>query len=429
MARNFCTGMAVLLLTISTFADWPAVKDLPEIKELPDPLVMFDGTPVTTAEQWRKERRPELISLFEYYVYGKAPSPPDNFSFTVENIDPKAFGGKATRKIVTLRFGPEGTRPVTLLLVTPNHRSGPAPVFIGLNYGNHLTMTDPNIPLTWAWMNSGYAGGSDGQANDDQRGLNAPTGEKPRWYFEKAVDRGYAVATMYCGEFSPDRPDGDYAFTDGVHRGYFKEGQTRPGPHEWGTIAAWAWGLQRGADYLVKDSDIDNARIIVIGHSRLGKAALLAAALDERFALAIPSMAGCTGTSPARSDIGESVAQINKNFPHWFTDTYKRFNKQVERLPFDQHALIALVAPRPVLVTIATKDIHGNPHGQFDMLVAAAPVYELLGVKKPIATTEFPDENVLINSCLGYHIRPGVHGMTDVEWSVWLDFADKHLKR
>ena len=191
-------------------------------------------------------------------------------------------------------------------------------------------------------------------------------------------------------------------------------------------IAAWAWGLQRGVDYLIKDSDIDRTRIIAIGHSRLGKTALLAAAFDERFAMAIPSMSGCGGTAPSRSNTGESVAQINKNFPHWFNDTFKQFSQDVERLPFDQHALIALVAPRPLLLTNATADTLCNPRGTFDMLVEASPVYELLGVKNPLSTQEFPKENGLIDSCLGYHIRPGEHDMTEVEWNVWLDFADKH---
>jgi len=180
-------------------------------------------------------------------------------------------------------------------------------------------------------------------------------------------------------------------------------------------------------DYLMQDEDVDNERIIVFGHSRLGKTALLAGAFDERIAMVIPSQAGCGGTSPNRFNVGESVERINRTFPHWFNDTYKRFSNDVERLPFDQHCLMALVAPRPLLLTNATEDTWADPRGQFNMLVAAAPVYQLHGIAKPIATTEFPDENVLIDSTLGYFIRPGRHDMTDVEWRAWLDFADKHL--
>jgi hypothetical protein len=273
-----------------------------------------------------------------------------------------------------------------------------------------------------------WSGGSDYLAHDEQRGIRAPGGSKPRWYIEKAIDRGYAVATMYAGEFSPDRGDGDHAFT-GVHRGYFKEGQMRPGPHEWATIAAWAWGLQRGVDYLVQDKDIDPRGIIAIGHSRLGKTAMLAGALDERIAIIIPSQSGTGGTAPSRSSVGESVERINRSFRHWFNDTFKQFSGQVSRLPFDQHCLIALASPRPVLLTQATGDTWANPPGAFEMLRRAAPVYQLLGVREPLSTERFPDENVLIDSTLGYHIRPGAHDMTEVEWNAWLDFADKHLGR
>jgi len=410
-------------------ADWPSVEDLPIVEVFPDPLLMFDGTPVTTAEQWRNERRPELIALFEHYMYGKAPAAPDNFRFRVEAVDRNAFGGKATRKIVTLLFGPEGTPPISLLLVVPNRRQGPAPVFIGLNFvGNHTTMHDPNIPLTPAWVNDRWSGGSDGRAHDNQRGRRAPGGVRPRWYIEQAVDRGYAVATIYAGEISPDRSDGDHAFTDGIHRAYLKPGQTRPGPHEWATIMAWAWGLHRGVDYLVQDEEIDKNGIIAIGHSRLGKTALLAGALDERIVIVISSMSGSGGAAPSRSHVGESVSQVNR-FNHWFNDTFKLFSDQVERLPFDQHCLIALVAPRPLLLTNATGDIWANPHGQFEMLNAAASVYQLLGIQKPLAVAEFPDENTLIDSTLGFFIRSGDHDMGQPEWNAWLDFADTHLSR
>ncbi len=398
---------------------WPAVEALPVNTALPDVLVMLDGTPVTTAQQWCEARRPELIALFEHYMYGKAPPAPENFRFTVDDVDRQALNGKATRKLVTLHFGPEGTPPVSLLLVVPNERTGPVPVFVGLNFvGNHTVMDDPAIPLTEAWVNNTWSGGSDHRAHEAQRGSRAS-----RWPLELAIERGYAVATMYAGEISPDMDGG---FAQGVHRGYFAPGQERPGPHEWGVIAAWAWGLQRGVDYLIADDDIDSERIIAIGHSRLGKTALLAGALDERIAMVIPSQAGCGGTAPSRTHVGESVERINSRFPHWFNDTFKQFSTQVERLPFDQHCLIALVAPRPLLLTNATDDQWANPRGQFEMLRAATPVYELLGVQG-LAADAFPEENRLIDSRLGYFIRPGKHDMTTIEWEAWLDFADAHL--
>ena len=161
-------------------------------------------------------------------------------------------------------------------------------------------------------------------------------------------------------------------------RTYLKAGLTKPGPDAWGTIAAWAWGIERAVDYLRSDKDIDKARIAVVGHSRLGKTALLAGAFDERIALVIPHQAGCGGTAPSRGTVGESVKRINTSFPYWFDATFKEFNDQPDRLPFDQNCLVALVAPRPVLFTNGVEDTWSNSKGQFEVLRAADAVYRFL---------------------------------------------------
>lgn len=410
------SGNMALVKSVDT---WPEVSDLPVVRELPDPLVMFDGTPVKSADMWQIERRPELISLFQHYMYGCPPPAPDNFSYTIDYTDNTKFGGKATLRLATLKFGPPGTPEVSVMIMVPNHREGPAPVFLGLNFtGNHTTADFPEIPLTEAWVNNRWSGGTDSRAHDDQRGSRSW-----RWPYEMVIDRGYAVATIYAGEISPDYDGG---FKDGVHGAYFSNGQTSPRPHEWGVIAAWGWGLQRGVDYIINDVDLDNNGIIAIGHSRLGKAAMVAGAFDERIDIIIPSQAGCGGTSPNRFNVGESVERINTSFPHWFNDTFKLFNNQVERLPFDQHSLISLVAPRPVLLTNAAEDEWADPEGQFNMLIAATSVYEFLGTGG-MEESVFPEENKLIDSRLGYFIRPGKHDMTETEWKVWMDFCDRYL--
>src|SRR5690606_7755752 len=161
---------------------------------------------------------------------------------------------------------------------------------------------------------------------------------------EQTIDQGYAVATYYQGDIDPDRND----FTDGIHPHFFRAGQTTPAETDWGSIAAWAWGIHRCVDYLVTDQQIDSKKIAVFGHSRNGNTALLAGAFDERISLVIPHQAGCGGTSPNRRPVGESVQRINTSFPHWFSDTFAEFNEQVNRLPFDQHCLAAICAPRPV---------------------------------------------------------------------------------
>jgi hypothetical protein len=245
--------------------------------------------------------------------------------------------------------------------------------------------------------------------------------ERNTWAVEQTLARGSAVATFYCGDVDPARPDA----REGVQPHLRKKG-TSPGPHDWGTIAAWAWGIQRAIDYLVTDSDVDAARIIVVGHSRLGKTALLAAAFDERVAIAIPLQAGCGGTSPSRGKVGESVKQINDRFPHWFDGAFKEFNAHPDRLPFDQHCLIALMAPRPVLLANAVEDSWANPAGQFDMLKAVAPVYRLLGAGG-LEAKEMPAVGKLSGGKLGYYIREGKHSMTRQDWRIFADYADRQL--
>jgi dienelactone hydrolase len=407
-------ALAVVLVGAAVaWADkFPAAADLPARPELPDPLVMLNSDRITTAEQWRTKRKPELQALFQHYMYGTFP-PPAKIESTVARTDPKAFGGKATLKEVTIAFGPPETPRIHMLLVVPNNRSGPAPVFVGLNFrGNHTLVKDPLVRIPTTWMRPGD-GVKDNRATEAGRGSQVDV-----FALEQAIDRGYAVATCYYGDIDPDRAD--------KREGIQPHIQPQKGPHDWATIAAWAWGLSRMVDYLVTERDLDAKRIAVVGHSRLGKTALLVAAFDERIALSIPHQAGCGGTAPSRGKVGESVTRINTSFPHWFNGAFKEFNDRPERLPFDQHCLAALVAPRPVLFSNAVEDTWANPEGQFQVLKAAEPVYRLLGAGG-LDAAKMPEENKLIDSTLGYYIRPGKHSMTTEDWKVFLAFADKHL--
>ncbi len=394
----------------------PAAAKLPPQRELPDPLIMRDGTRIATAAQWHKQRVPELQTLFQHYMYGYFP-PPAKISAKVQRVDPKALGGKATLKEITISFGPEGTPPIHLLLVVPNQRSKPAPVFVGMNFcGNHALVQDPAVRLPTAWIYPNYAGVKNNTATEAGRGSQIDV-----WNLEQSIDRGYAVATFYNGDIDPDRRDA----REGI-QSHLRPKDAPASPHDWATIAAWAWGIQRVVDYLVSDPDLDAARIIVVGHSRLGKTALLAGAFDQRIAVIIPHQAGCGGTAPSRGTVGEQVRQITKNFPHWFTPTFKEFSECVERLPFDQHCLVALCAPRPVLLSNAVEDTWANPAGQFQMLLAADAVYRLLGVEG-VKVKTMPAVGQLVDSRLGYFIRAGKHSMNREDWKVFLDFADKHL--
>lgn len=411
--------LAVVAVASSGFAaDFPPVSELKANPDLPDPLIMFDGKKVVSREQWTKDRRPELTRLFQHYMYGVLPPAPKTIEAEVSRIDPNYFGGKATKKEVTISFGPPGTPKIGLLVVTPNKPTGPKPVFLGINFcGNHMLLDDPNIALPTAWMRDSCPGCRDNRATDAGRGA-----QKDVWAVEQTIDHGYALACFYYGDVDPDRND----FTDGIHPFYAAPGQTGRGAQGWGSIAAWAFGVMRAVDYLVGEREFDKSRIAVVGHSRLGKTALLAAALDERIALAIPHQAGCGGTAPSRHDVGEKVRDINKSFPHWFCDEFKNFNEQVDRLPFDQNCLVALCAPRPVLLSNAQEDTWADPDGQFRVLQGADAAYRLLGSKGLDGKT-MPESEKLLDTPLGYYIRPGKHSMTVADWKVFIAFADKHF--
>jgi hypothetical protein len=412
-------GLLVLAFAAVVYAELPPVAKLPSQPALPDPLVMLDGKRVTSKEEWVETRRPELKELFQHYMYGYFPPRPKNLDFKVGRVDRNALGGKATLKEVVISFGPPDTPKIHLMVFIPNKRKGPAPVFLGLNFhGNHTLLNDPLVPLPTAWVPSNGPGVKKNKATDAGRGKHIDV-----WSIEQTIDSGYAVATCYCGDIDPDRAD----VREGIQP-HLRQKGSKPGPHDWGTIAAWAWGLQRAVDYLVTDADIDSGRIIIVGHSRLGKTALLAAAFDERVALAIPLQAGCGGTSPSRGKVGESVKQINDRFPHWFNGAFKEFNQHTDRLPFDQHCLIALMAPRPVLLSNAEEDTWANPAGQFEMLVAADPVYRLLGVEG-LEAKMMPKSGRLVSSRLGYYLRPGKHSMTPGDWKVFVDYADRQLRK
>lgn len=399
--------MMMLMLLLQAFPD---VDKLPS-RATVDPLETLDGRKVASKEQWMSERRPELKALFDHYMYGKAPEAPAGVKAEVLFTEPKAFGGKATLREIKITWG----IPISihLLLATPNGRTSPC-VF-GLNFdGNHTVLAEPRIRLPDTWMRI-----KGNKAREEDRGTKVDG-----WSIEASIDRGYAIGTLYMGDIDPDRHD----WTDGIHPHYYKPGQTQPGPHEWATIRAWAWGLSRVVDYLVTDPAIDAKRLAVFGHSRNGKTALVAGAYDERIGLVLSHQSGCGGTAPSRGTVGESVTKINTAFPHWFNDTFPLFNDKTDRLPFDQHCLAAICAPRPVLFTNAIDDQWANPNGQFEMLKQASPVYKLLGTDGFKGETPTAPGDPLIASRLGYWIRAGKHSTTPEDWKIFLDFCDAQLK-
>jgi hypothetical protein len=391
---------------------------------LPDALICSDGTWVVDNKTWLAKRRPEVLELFRANMYGRAPiDRPQNMSFKIFEQDKGTLDGLATRKQVIVNFTGEKNGPfMDILIYLPNAVKAPVPVFIILNFGgNHTIHRDPAINLSKIWVRQSIRGFVPRRATNMSRGRASS-----RFPLESILKRGYALATIYYGDIDPDFHDN---FKNGVHIVFDKLVDGKRAPDAWGSIGAWAWGLSRAMDYFETDDDIDNKRVAVLGHSRLGKTALWAGAQDKRFALVISNNSGCGGAAISRRRFGESVEQINKAFPHWFCENFKKYNGKENELPIDQHLLIALVAPRPVYVASADKDLWADPHGEFLACEYAGSVYSLFGLNG-LGVEKMPALNQPVRrGMIGYHVRSDGHDLTEYDWELFMDFADLRLKK
>jgi pimeloyl-ACP methyl ester carboxylesterase len=390
--------VAALTLAVTSFAfsaePYPPDPTMPAFR-LPDALVTQDGKPVTSATEWQKTRRQEILELFRTHVYGRVPATPYERSFHVVREDKNALGGDATLREVDVRIT-RGEQSLTIRvnLFVPNKTDKPVPAFLLIC--------------------------NRGPENID------PTREQKSefWPAEQGIARGYAMAAFLNADVDPDKHDG---FKNGIH-GLLDEGER--GPDAWGTIAAWAWGASRVLDYLETVPQIDAKRVAVIGHSRGGKTALWAAAEDERFAMAISNESGCGGAALSRRRFQgrEQVARIVSSFPHWFCSKFKEYSNKEDDLPVDQHELIGLIAPRAVAVGSASEDKWADPRGEFLSVVEAAPVYKLFG-HQGLGTTTMPGIGDAVHGDRAhYHIRAGKHNLIVEDWQHYWDFADRLWK-
>ena len=356
---------------------------------LPDVLTLPDGRRAVDPTTWREVFRPALIELLASHIYGHAPSAP-------AIIAERQASGELERGVWEhwrIRVWPD-VRPLSVLLCLP-HGDRPAPCYVGFNFhGNHSLLDTKELPLPGGT-------GAYGEPQEADRGRAGPD-----WCLKGMLRRGWGLCTAYYGELEPDRSDGP-----ALSR-IWRDGGFAP---DAGAISAWAWLLSRLVDLLMKDRRVDASRLVAVGHSRLGKTALLATARDPRLAMAVANGSGCGGAGSFRepSPGAETLAQILR-FTHWF---HPQLGPDPQAQPLDMHHLLACIAPRPVLLTNAEDDDWADQRGQLRTLQAAAPAWRLLGsgATPPAvmpALGSGPDGTVL-----RYAYRVGPHCLCPADWS------------
>ena len=376
---------------------------------LPDPLVFENGTAVTGIADWPR-RRNEILALFEQHVYGRTPAGmPGQITFekrkSVDFLD-----GKAVLEEIRIRFVEKETAPhLDLLVIKPKVPAGvKVRTFLTLNFrGNHTLHPSPEISLPDSWQKPQR----DGSVENNRATARGRGSRVSRWQVAKIIEQGIALASIYYGDIEPD-------FAGGCSLGV-RSLFDKPGDNGWGAIGAWAWGLSRAMDYLETDPQIDAKRVAVMGHSRLGKTALWAAAQDERFALAISNNSGCGGAALSRRAFGETVRQINRIYPHWFCKNFHRYDNHEAALPVDQHQLLALIAPRRVHIASAKEDLWADPRGEFLAALHASPVWRLHGLDG-IGSGDMPGLHQPVGTWLRYHIRSGTHDVMEYDWDQFI---------
>jgi len=390
---------------------------------LPDVLAGPDGAPAASAAAWTSVARPHQFSLLERHVYGRRlPAVPVTVIGEVERAAAVLAGGlPAVRLQARLRLGDADRAPTTDVLLYLPKSAAAVPVFLHLNFkGNQSEHPDPGIRLSAAW-----------QRDDPQHGIvdhRATEASRPResrhWPVERLLGRGFGAATACYGDVFPDRPDGR-AESALVSLGRPADGDLPA--DEPGAIATWAWQLSRILDWLVTLPEVDAARVIVVGHSRNGKAALWAGACDERFAMVVSNESGCGGAALERRNYGETVEAITRRFPHWFCPAFRGYAERVTALPVDSHVTLAMAAPRPLYVASAIEDRWADPRGEFLAAVAAEPVWRLFG-RAGLGTAEWPPVDQPVGRTIGYHVRSGGHDLLEEDWLRFADFADRTLR-
>lgn len=381
--------------------------------ELPDVLRSNDGTKIDSKQKWEKIRRPELLETYSSLVYGRTPTEEIPVSYELLTENKQALNGLATMRQVKITFSKNGkTVNALLLLMLPNHVKKKIPMFVGYNFkGNHSTIADSSILYS-----ENFKLVREPDHLDWVRGVQAK-----RWDYTQIIKRGYGVATMCYHDIFPDK-DG---FKDYSIAALFSDYCSRQQAGDnWEAIGAWAWGSSRIVDYLETLPEIDKRRLAIIGHSRQGKAALWAGAQDPRFRIVISNDSGEGGAALSRRNYGETLAIVTGIKPAWFAKNLNTYHGREKEMPFDQHMLIALMAPRPVYVASAEEDRWADPKGEYLSAYHAGPVYALYK-KKGLPSETPPAVHQPIYNSVGYHIRAGIHDVNSYDWFCYLNFFDE----
>ncbi len=451
-------GLAATTLSQAQAQDKPVLKTNYEEdsvgdyhKSLPDPLIMNNGKKVKNERQWYEKRRPEIIRMFEENQYGVWP---ERRAVSWDVIEDESFTLDAYRKQITLYFTEDKTGPsMDILMYIPKQVTGPAPLLINLSFfNNSMVVSDRGLKPSKTWTRDGqrvemsmtrprmtaadsarYAARADSMrraaATDTARAARPRTGAGGavggfgmNATVKSFLDAGIAFANINYTDLQPDYD----APNIGIKGLYRELGITKESPTEWGCISIWAWGVSCAIDYLETDASIDSKRIALTGCSRLGKTTIWAGAHDDRIAVVIPSCSGEGGVSLSRRNYGETVAHLNRNFPYQFATAYQQYDFDVDAMPVDAHMLVALVAPRPLLIQTGILDKWADPRGEFISAVEGGKVYRFLG-KDDLGTDVFPEPTVPIYHTLGWYMHSAKHGVMADDWEVYLEFLKRYL--
>ncbi len=376
---------------------------------LPSPLVLPNGEEIKTATQWQR-RRVQILKDFSRVMYGEIPPRPQKEWFELRQEVDGAIDGTAIRREVRIHLEQNGKHHcIDALWYLPKQVKEPVPAIVAMNFrGNHTCTAEEDVFPTEFF----------------------PLLEKPergdqvrRWDFRLIIQAGFSVITTFRGDLFPDRADGR---PDSVYRIFHEAGELSKENRSLTAISAWAFGYSRLVDLLESEPRIDRSRIWVHGHSRLGKTALWVAANDPRFAGVASNDSGCCGAAPSRRYFGETLGIITQHFPWWFPKELDDYVGRESELPFEQHWLLGLVAPRPVLVASATEDRWSDPRGEFLTAKEVGSVYQLFG-SNGILGADFPvADQPIFGDSVGYYLRTGIHDVMSIDWKFFIDFIRRN---